>query len=159
MSSPDDPKPVGVRQRFWRELVARASKRMEEPGAADVEVDGDDESGSWDEPAADWMNTNKAAVRQAMNKSSAGPLDMVAAVRGREMLGALDVNRRGALDVRFWGVKVGVPFELFRLHDVPMRDAVPLNDFGSRSTRLRDGKQAWALARRYAESQPFKRVR
>lgn len=222
MSSPDDSKPVAATPEEWgrrlwqraaRVLVASAIKRMEEPGAADEEVDGDDESGSWDEPAAEWMNAKKAAVRKVMacmindvaslppigarveritlqagaghvyfedgsfvafsiedmmpkqspspcsHTAAAGALDMVAAVRGHEMLGALDVNRRGAQDVRFWGVKVGAPFELYRLHEVPMRDAVPLNDFGSRTTRLRDGKQAWALARRYAESQPFKRVR
>ena len=87
------------------------------------------------------------------------PMDMVAAVRDGEMLGAMDANRRGARDIRFWGIKTGTPFELYLMHDVPVRDALPLNDFGSRATRFRDGKQAWATARRYAETRPFKRVR
>lgn len=186
---------------------------MEEPGAADVEVDGDDESGSWDEPATAWMNAKRAAVRKVMacmindveslppvgarverivlqegvghlyfedgsfvafsiedmmpkqsptcshHVAAQTPMDMVAAVRDGELLGAMGAHRRGAQDVRFWAVKVGTPFDLYALHEVPFRDARPLSDFGSRGTRLRDGKRAWMLARRYAESRPFKRVR
>jgi len=198
-----------------RALVSKAMKDMEEPGAADVEVDGDDESGSWDEPATDWMNAKKAAVRKVMAcaindvsnlppigarvkrivlqegvghlyfedgsyvgfsiedmmpKQSPTPcghsvlaapssMDMVAAVRDGELLGAIDAHRRGAQDVRFWAIKVGAPFDLYALHDVPVRDARPLNDFGSRNTRFRTGEQAWAAARRYAESWPFRRAR
>lgn len=136
---------------------------------ADVEVDGESMDADWDEPATDWMNAKKAAVRTVMacmSKQSGAPVlaaaasvDMVAAVRGGELLGAMDANRRGAGDVRFWGVKTGTPFDLYRLRDVPVRDAVPLNDFGSRTTRLSGARQAWALARKYAEPRPFKRVR
>lgn len=157
MSASRDQEPVAVKERLWRELVARATKRLKEPGAADVEVDGDDESGSWDDPAADWMNTKKGAVRNVMANPAA--LDMVAAVRGRHLLGAIDAGRRGAHDVRFWGAQHEAPFELYLLRGVPMRDAVLLADFGSRTTRLRDGSQAWNLGRRYAEARPFKRVR
>lgn len=242
MSSPDDQEllapPLGVEERdrladeglisvspeqwgchVWRlvtrELVAEAMRRdkgLEQPGAADVEDDGTDES------AADWMNAKRAAVRAAVRtvmgafindtcrlpaigarterielqegmgrvffedgttisfsindlrpKQSEPPchlvmaapesVDMVAAVRDGELLGAMDVNRRGARDVRFWGIKAGTPFELYVLHDVPMWDATVLADFGSRITRIRDGRRAWGLARRYAESHPFKRVR
>lgn len=153
MSSSRDPKSLSddAGRRVWRgvarRLVAKAREDMEEPGAADVDVDGVDESGSWDEPSAEWMN------------KSASSLDMVAAVHDGELLAAMDSNRRGASDVRFWAIKLGPPFELYRLSNVPMRDALPLNDFGKRVTRFRDGRQAWALARRYADPRPFKRVR
>ena len=183
MSAPRDQKPVALSpeewgNRFWktacRVLVAEARERLEKPSPrrvqaawlsyryshneddADVEVDGENMDADWDEPAADWMNAKKAAVHTVM---AANSMDMIAAVRSGELLGAMDVNRRGASDVRFWGINVGTPFELYRLRGVPLRDALPLNDFGSRMTRLRDGRQGWALGRRYADSHPFKRVR
>jgi hypothetical protein len=199
-----------------RILVRRAMRSRDEPGAADLEVDGDDEAGSWDEPATSWMEAKKAAVRRFMacNMNEVGDLpavgarvtrivlqegvghlyfedgsfvafshedlmpkegppcgshsraaafpaavDMVAAVRGNELLGAMDARRRGARDVRFWAVQVGSPFDLFELRGVPMREATLLNDFGSRSTRLPDGRRAWALGRRFADSRPFRRAR
>lgn len=86
-------------------------------------------------------------------------IDMVAAIRGRALLGAMDINRRGAKDVRFWAIKVGVPFDLYLMHDVPVRDAKLFVDFGSNISRLKNGKQAWYMAQKYLESHPFKRVR
>lgn len=158
MSATDDQEPVARRvwQQAARVLVARAQRRLEQPGA-DLDVDGDDMEADWDENSTGWLEAKRTAVRAVMAATSS--LDMVVAVRGAELLGAVDVNRRGASDVRFWGVKVGTPFDLYRLRDVPLRDAMPLNDFGARTTRLRDARQGWALARKYAERHPFKRIR
>jgi len=88
-------------------------------------------------------------------KTAATTVDMVAAVRRGELLGAMDARKRGASDVRFWGFQVDGPFELYRLEDVPMEMARPLNDF-PRSSRFRNGKQAWQMAKKHA-GRPFKR--
>lgn len=189
-------------------------KRLEQPGGADVEVDGDDESGSWDEPAWD-SDTKEAAVRKVMGAfindthqlpvigtrvtqitlseghgqmefedgtsvsfsiednmpnqfpppcrtpvmASSSGLDLVAAIHGGELLGAMDGRRRGATDPRFWREKVGRQFDLFVLRDVPMQVARALVDFGSRSSRSYDGRRMWTLGRQFAEARPFKKSR
>lgn len=89
-------------------------------------------------------------------RQAAPTVDMVAAVRRGELLGAMDARKRGASDVRFWGFQVDSPFELYKLEDVPMALARPLNDF-PRSSRFRDGKQAWRIAQKHAQGRPFKR--
>jgi len=85
-------------------------------------------------------------------------VDMVAAVRDGELLGAMDVGRRGSLDPRFWKLHVDAPFDLHVLRDVPMSLAVPLADFGTRATRLHDPEQAWVVARRFADPRPVRRL-
>lgn len=143
-----------------RRVASAHSKRLQKPGAADVEVDGDDESGSWDDPAWD-SDVKEAAVRGALDlyKEASGLLDLVVAVDGNELLGAMDGRRRGATDVRFWRAKVGDAFDLYVVRDVPMQVARKLVDFGSRRSRDSDGRRLWALAKRWSEPRPFKRVR
>ena len=104
---------------------------------------------------------SNVSIEQPMGyvKQAKQEIDMVAAMRGRTFLGAMDINRRGSKDVRFWAIKVGVPFDLYLMHDVPMRDAKLFIDFGSNISRLKNGKQAWHLAQKYTDSHPFKRVR
>lgn len=89
-------------------------------------------------------------------KTASPSVDMVAAVRRGELLGAMDARKHGASDVRFWGFQVDGSFELYRLEDVPMSVARPLNDF-PRSSRFRNGRQAWLEAKKYVKGAPFKR--
>lgn len=89
-------------------------------------------------------------------REATSAVDMVAAVRRGELLGAMDARKRGASDTRFWGFQVEGPFGLYRLEGVPMELARSLNDF-PRSSRLRDGKHAWRAAQKYAEGRPFKK--
>lgn len=215
---------------LWRDHEQLGIERVaydekDQPGQADVEVDGDSEDTDWDEPAADWMDEKKAAVRRVMaclmNDAASLPgvgrsvdrivrrvgtvdiyfddgsfvsaqvedpqpqtggvvpkkpggcgcrqascehvaapeVDLVAAVRGGELLGAVDARKRGADDLRYWRLKVEPPFDLHHLSGVPMAVAVPLTDIGTRSARIRDGRQGWRMARKFAPGRPFKRLR
>lgn len=85
-------------------------------------------------------------------------INMVGAVRRNELLGAMDVRKRGAKDGRFWSYKIDGPFELYLLEDVPLDLARALTDFPTRTTRLRNGRHAWTVAQQHAVGRPFKRV-
>jgi hypothetical protein len=86
-------------------------------------------------------------------------VDLVAVVRDGEFLGAKDANRMGAKDAAVWQFSgIDRPFDLYLLKNVPLMVAEPLVDFGTPAGRLRDGKKAWRMARKYAGSRPFKRV-
>lgn len=97
--------------------------------------------------------------KHASCKHAQQTVDMVAAVRGNEMLRAMDVNKRGAHDPRLWRHLVEGPFDLYVLHDVPMGAARTFADLGARGTHPRSGRQVWQMARRHAEPRPFRRVR
>jgi hypothetical protein len=91
-------------------------------------------------------------------KAASPVVDMVAAVRRNELLGAMDVRKSRARDPYMWSIRVGGPLELYVLNDVPMALARTLTDFPGRSSKLRNGRQAWALARQHADPRPFKRL-
>lgn len=93
----------------------------------------------------------------AHTKEAAPTIDMVAAVWKNELLGAMDVRKHGAKDMRFWGARVDPPFELYMLKDVPMDLARPLNDFPVRASRLQGPRKAWSIARQHADNRSFKK--
>jgi hypothetical protein len=87
-------------------------------------------------------------------------VDLVAAVRGNELLGAKDSNRMGAKDPGVWMFSgTEAPFGLFLLTGVPLKLAEKLVDFGTRASRLKDGKTVWKLVKRYSGRNPIKSVR
>ena len=83
-------------------------------------------------------------------------VDMIAATRGDEFLGAVDSNKAGARSPYYWKVKVDTPFDLWLLRRVPLDLAEQLADFGLPSSRLRRGRDVWRKVRRYAAPRPFK---
>jgi hypothetical protein len=85
-------------------------------------------------------------------------VDLIAAVRNDEFLGAKDSTSMGAKDASVWQFSVDPPFDLYLLKNVPLDLAEQLVDFGTPAGRLRDGKKVWRMARKYAASRPFKRV-
>lgn len=86
-------------------------------------------------------------------------VDLVAAVRDQELLGTKDVSRMGAKDPGVWMISgVHGPFGLYLLKNVPLGVAEPLVDFGTRASRIKDGKKIWRLAKKYADPNPFKKV-
>jgi len=94
----------------------------------------------------------------AHTKQAVPVIDMVAAVFRDELLGAMDIRKRGAKEGRFWSYKIEGPFELYRLEDVPLPLARELTDFPKRSPRLPNSRQAWRRVREFASGRPFKRV-
>jgi hypothetical protein len=96
--------------------------------------------------------------KHAHCKHAQQTVDMVAAVTDGEMLRAMDVGRRGSESPQMWQYLVEGPFDLYHLQEVPLGLATLFADLGTRGTRLRDGHQAWVLARKHAEPRPFRRV-
>lgn len=142
-----------------------AYNQEDQPQEADEEVGGDSENTDWDEPSSQWMDQKNGAVRRALArlrnglKRAASEVDLVAAVRNGELLGAVDARKHGADDLRYWRLKIEPPFELHRLSAVPLRLAVPFTDIGTRSARLQSAKQGWRMARPFAAGRPFKQLR
>jgi len=147
----------------------RVERVVRQVGTVDIYFDdGSFVSATVDDPQPS-TNEEQAVVDQvygdlprgpAMGHTGAGPeVDMVAAVRGAEMLAAADARKRGALDPRYWRLRTEGPFDLYRLRGVPMREAVLFSDVGTRTSRLRSARQAWTMARRHADPRPFQRVR
>lgn len=97
--------------------------------------------------------------KHAHCKHASQGVDLVAAVHRGELLGAVDARKHGAGDLRYWQAKIEPPFELHRLSDVPMRLAIPFTDIGTRSARIRSGKQGWHMAREFVSGRPFKQLR
>ena len=87
-------------------------------------------------------------------------VDLVAAVRGgQELLGAKDFSAMGAKDPGIWMISgLDAPFALYKLKNVPIGIAEQLVDFGTRASRIRDGKKVWRLAKKYAAPSAFKKV-
>jgi len=86
-------------------------------------------------------------------------VDLVAAVRDQELMGVKDATRMGAKDPGVWMISgVEGPFGLYMLKNVPLGVAEPLVDFGTRASRIKDGKKVWRLAKKYAAPNPFKKV-
>jgi len=87
-------------------------------------------------------------------------VDLVAPVRGAEFLGAQDSTRMGSKDPGVWMFSgKEAPFGLYMLKSVPLRLAEQLVDFGTPSSRLKNGKAVWKLVKQYAAPRPFKSVR
>ena len=87
-------------------------------------------------------------------------MDLVAPVRGAEFLGAKDSTRMGSKDPGVWMFSgKDAPFGLYMLKNVPLRLAEQLVDFGTPSSRLKNGKAVWKLVKQYAAPRPFKSVR
>jgi hypothetical protein len=95
-------------------------------------------------------------------KTAAGEatVDLVAAVRGNELLGAKDSSQMGAKTPGVWMFSgAEAPFGLFMLSGVPLKTAEQVVDFGTRGGRLKDGNAVWKLIKRYSARSPFKAVR
>lgn len=148
------------------DIGRRVETVVRRPGQVNIRFDDGSEIGASVDDPGPATNEEAAAVeciygdrpRSTGHTAAAETVDMVAAVRDGEMLGAMDVGRRGSQDPRFWKLHVDAPFDLYMLHDVPLALAVPLADFGTRATRLHDPGQAWVVARRFAEPRPARRV-
>jgi hypothetical protein len=87
-------------------------------------------------------------------------VSLVVAVNGNELLGAKDSTATGARDTGTWMLSgIDGPFELYLLKHVPLVVAEALVDFGTRVSKIRDGKKVWRLVKKYAKPQtPLKTV-
>lgn len=80
-------------------------------------------------------------------------VDMVALVKGDELIKATDQVRRGS-NPNFWRTKG--PFALYLLKSVPLTMAEKLVDHGERrGFSFKSNRDAWLSAKIYAQPRPF----
>jgi hypothetical protein len=146
-------------------LIGNVVERMvTTPAGVDIYFD----NGAWvsasvedDEPQTGGCGCGGSCGGNCSCKTAAeATVDLVAAVRGEDLLGAKDSTQMGAKDLGVW-MFTGheAPFGLYRLSGVPLRLAEELVDFGTRSSRLKNGKAVWKLVKQYAGPRPFKTAR
>jgi len=151
------------------QIGRRVERIVRQVGKADIYFDdGSFVSADVDDPQPA-TNVEQAVIDQVYGGAPRGPsmghtaasneVDMVAVVRGPELVGASDARKSGAKDPRFWRLKVDGPFDLYQLRGVPMGEAILLSDIGTRASRIRNPREGWTRARKFADPRPFKRQR